>query len=52
MVRVTTATTASSGSHSARSEASGPRKMRSRKAMEAALDATARYAVTGVGAPS
>ena len=36
----------------ARAEASGPRKMRSRKAKEAAFEPTDRYAVTDVGAPS
>src|SRR4051794_31744498 len=52
MVSVITAMKASSGSHVSRAEAKGPRKMRSRKATEAAFDATERYAVTVVGAPS
>src|SRR5438270_12701138 len=51
-VRVATATAASSGSHISRAPANGPRKMRSRNAIEAAFDATERYAVTVVGAPS
>src|SRR5689334_24397145 len=51
-VRVAIATTERIGSQAGRTEARGPRKMRSRKAMDAALDATDRYAVTVVGAPS
>ena len=51
-VRVSTAITESSGSHTSRAEASGPRKMRSRNAIDAAVDPTERYAVTVVGAPS
>src|SRR5437763_16926627 len=42
----------SSGSHASRDAASGPVKMRSRNAMLAAFEATERYAVTVVGAPS
>src|SRR5579885_2739805 len=51
-VMVAMATALSSHSQLTRAGASGPRKMRSRKAMEAALEATERYAVTVVGAPS
>ncbi len=39
---VAIATTISSGSQAARTEASGPRKMRSRKANDAAFEATER----------
>src|SRR5437660_748089 len=51
-VSVSTAMAAISGSHVSRAEANGPRKMRSRNAMLAAFEATERYAVTVVGAPS
>src|SRR5215470_10865470 len=51
-VMVRTAITDSNGSQVERTETSGPMKMRIRKAMEAAFDATERYAVTVVGAPS
>src|SRR5215472_5724756 len=54
-VRVSTATTESSGSHASRAVAKGasaPLNRRSRNANEAAFDATERYAVTVVGAPS
>src|ERR1043165_2248325 len=50
MVRI--ATTVSSGSHDGRAGASGPRKIRSKNANEAAFEATERYAVMVVGAPS
>ena len=49
---VAIATTISSGSQAARADASGPRKIRSRNAKDAAFDATDKYAVTVVGAPS
>src|SRR4051794_28748089 len=52
IVMVAMATTISSGSQAGRTEASGPRKMRIRNANEAAFEATERYAVTVVGAPS
>src|SRR5262245_5460616 len=52
MVMVRTATTASSGSQESRADASGPRNMRSKKANDAAFEATERYAVMVVGAPS
>src|SRR6185503_19810460 len=51
-VIVATATTASMGSQASRAGASGPRKRRSRNANDAAFEATERYAVTVVGAPS
>src|ERR1700724_1526595 len=51
-VIVAIATTMSNGSQAARTEASGPRKIRNRNAKDAAFDATDRYAVTVVGAPS
>src|ERR1035437_6861544 len=54
-VMVATATTASIGCQISVTEASGAMgraKIRSRRAMEAAFEATERYAVTVVGAPS
>src|SRR5262249_54943886 len=54
-VGVSTASTESSGSHTSRVVANGarvPLNSRSRKAIEAAFDATDKYAVTVVGAPS
>src|SRR5690348_5658664 len=50
MVRIATA--ASTGSQESSEDARGPRKMRSRNANDAAFDATERYAVIVVGAPS
>ena len=52
MVMVAMATAASNGCQASRAEASGPRKIRSKKANDAAFDATERYAVMVVGAPS
>src|SRR3954452_17284364 len=51
-VSVAIATIDSSGSQASRDAASGPVKMRSRNAIDAAFEATERYAVTVVGAPS
>jgi hypothetical protein len=51
-VSVATATIESSGSHDSRDAASGPMNIRSRNAIDAALEPTARNAVTVVGAPS
>src|SRR5215472_17933265 len=55
-VSVRTATAAIIGSHTSRADCSAngpcPAKIRSRNAIDAALEATERYAVTVVGAPS
>src|SRR6266480_3189478 len=51
-VSVSTAMAAISGSQVSRADANGPRKMRNKNAILAAFDATERYAVTVVGAPS